>query len=362
MSSALAGKKWLLKMSAIVLIVAAVFLLLSANTTNCAYIDRDGRIAISIPGLSDGNEFNEGIAAIKIERGWGYINKKGAWIIPPQFANARNFSEGLAAVQIGKARFAYIRPDASAAFEVKADAVGDFHEGIAMVANQGLCGYINKQGKFVIPQDYVFDGYHYSSDGAIPVKIKTKNPVEASWVLIDQLNHPIFKTNFFGASEVSDQVAGICVAVKNKETTTESDKSESAKHALSKQGSQVHDLRWGYIDKAGNYVIQPQFLAAEPFSDGMASVAIELSNTHPTHLIYTYTDKTGKQLPFKLKNAGRFSDGLAPVRTQGKEYFGYIDKTGAFKISPRFSRADRFAEGLAFTRRPAFSRWWWEAY
>jgi hypothetical protein len=33
--------------------------------------------------------------------------------------------------------------------------------------------------------------------------------------------------------------------------------------------------KWGYIDKAGKFVIPPQFERAEPFSDGMARVGLD---------------------------------------------------------------------------------------
>ncbi len=32
--------------------------------------------------------------------------------------------------------------------------------------------------------------------------------------------------------------------------------------------------RWGYIDKIGTVVVQPQFDGAEPFSEGLAAVKV----------------------------------------------------------------------------------------
>ena len=46
--------------------------------------------------------FSEGLAAVQEGRKEGYINKKGKWVIEPQFNEAGDFSEGLASVKKGK--------------------------------------------------------------------------------------------------------------------------------------------------------------------------------------------------------------------------------------------------------------------
>ena len=48
--------------------------------------------------------------------------------------------------------------------------------------------------------------------------------------------------------------------------------------------------KWGYIDKTGKIVIQPQFSQAGTFSEGLATVAIE----NGTKKNYVMIDKTGK--------------------------------------------------------------------
>lgn len=345
--------RWFLLLLLGMTAIAACFfvLTLSGAANKCGYIDKTGKTIISISGLSDGGEFNEGLAPAKIERGWGYINKKGEWVIPPQFKNARSFSEGLAAVQLSRKRFAFIGSDAKAALEFEADAAGDFHEGLALVAKNGKCGYINRRGIFVIPQDYIFDGYHYSSDGAIPVKIKTDKPGDPSWILIDQLNHPIFKSKFYGATEAGDKLAAICIALKNEPPPGSDPKIKGQPVTGSVESTETvkaPKLRWGYIDTNGNYALQPQYLNASTFSEGYASVAIANPNNPDSKCAYTYIDQKGNPLQLQLKTAGKFSEGLAAVCKA--DAFGYIDNTGKFVIPAKFSRADRFAEGLAFTK------------
>ena len=68
--------------------------------------------ASSIPGafiippkFERAGQFSEGLAAVQVSEAegwkWGYIDKSGNFVIKPQFDQAEDFSEGLAAVRIG---------------------------------------------------------------------------------------------------------------------------------------------------------------------------------------------------------------------------------------------------------------------
>ncbi|MEG4417823.1 WG repeat-containing protein [Microcoleus sp. LAD1_D5] len=49
--------------------------------------------------LCNARSFNEGLAAVRASKGWGYINQAGQCAIAPHFSAADSFSEGLAAVK-----------------------------------------------------------------------------------------------------------------------------------------------------------------------------------------------------------------------------------------------------------------------
>lgn len=62
--------------------------------------------------------------------------------------------------------------------------------------------------------------------------------------------------------------------------------------------------------------------------------------------LYGYIDSTGKVIISpKYKNAGEFSEGLAPVRENG--YYGYIDETGRYVIPAVYDFAEPFYYGYA---------------
>lgn len=98
----------------------------------------------------------------------------------------------------------------------------------------------------------------------------------------------------------------------------------------------------GYINREGNIVINPQFIQASTFSEGLA--AIRLGEK------WGFIDSNGEIIinpQFDLVKD--FSDGMAPVQVGNK--WGYIDMRGKLVINPQFDEVDRFAEGMAPIRR-----------
>ena len=63
------------------------------------YIDKDGNMVVDYIYI-EGEEFHEGLAAVRNGRGCGYINGKGEVVIDPIFDFAGDFSCGLARIKI----------------------------------------------------------------------------------------------------------------------------------------------------------------------------------------------------------------------------------------------------------------------
>lgn len=110
---------------------------------------------------------------------------------------------------------------------------------------------------------------------------------------------------------------------------------------------------WGYYTREGKIAIQPQFVYAEDFKNGLARVIIAKG----TLRIVGYVDKTGKliigaqyqELDNEAGLNGNFSEGLAVVKAAGK--YGYINKMGVVAIGAQYDRAGAFSEGLAWVKR-----------
>lgn len=133
--------------------------------------------------------------------------------------------------------------------------------------------------------------------------------------------------------------------------------------------------KWGYINPKGEYVINPQFDDAYPFSDGVALIEMDGK--------VGYINEDGSYLlPAQYKEGTVFNDGVAVVVMEGSvptcidkkgnikfsindakvmSYFyngiavyynqdmkcGYIDKEGNIIVTPQFAWGSRFQENLA---------------
>lgn len=115
------------------------------------------------------------------------------------------------------------------------------------------------------------------------------------------------------------------------------------------------DYMDGYINVSNDLVIEYKFYIAGDFSEGMAYYGIY--DGYDTK--YGYINNKGEIIvEAKYLSAGDFSEGLAPVYDEAFEGWGYINNGGEMVISPRFKtivghpisdygKDGLFSEGLA---------------
>jgi hypothetical protein len=153
---------------------------------------------------------------------WGFLNGSGSFVIPPQFDWVSHFSEGLAAVMVGK-KYGFI--DETGAFVIKTryTEAGDFSEGLARVRIGGATVY--------------------------PTGASLVNRKDNNWQYIDKLGNTVFKIR---ADEVGDFSEGLASA------------------RIIKSGR----FLCGYLDKQGRWAIAPQFGRCERFSHGSAKILL----------------------------------------------------------------------------------------
>lgn len=135
----------------------------------------------------------------------------------------------------------------------------------------------------------------------------------------------------------------------------------------------VENGKYGYIDRTGKVVIEPQFRYISGILGGTASamkgdkwyliiskdIIVEVSEQ--TRLVngmalvsvngkYGYIDKKGKMaIEPQFEMANEFSGGAAAVEVN--RMWGYIKKNGEFAIEPQFDNAGGFHEGLASVQK-----------
>jgi len=126
--------------------------------------------------------------------------------------------------------------------------------------------------------------------------------------------------------------------------------------------------RYGYVDRSGEFVIQPKFLQGTGFNEGLARVVVEGpclyigdgacapfnarvipedSDVKERVLCkFAFINKSGTIISNdRFERANVFSEGLAAILKDGK--WGFIDKQGKIIIEPQFDNAGAFSEGLA---------------
>lgn len=123
------------------------------------FIDRTGR-PISKLGFNDARDFSEELAAVQIGAVWGYVDKLGRIAIEPRFESAGSFSQGVAAVKVD-GKWGFINSSGAVVIPPRYDSAAAFSDGRALVYEQvpdkeGIYRFIDKDGAPAFPATYAF--------------------------------------------------------------------------------------------------------------------------------------------------------------------------------------------------------------
>ncbi|MBI5848018.1 MAG: WG repeat-containing protein [Nitrospirae bacterium] len=275
-------------------------------------INKEGRVIIPAE-FDQPLQVSDGLIMASRGTKTAFFDTSGKMVIKPQEQIRVPFSEGMAPASMhdsrGKGGMGYL--DHSLSFVIPGDFsdARAFSEGMAEVGvpdEWGIVkrGFIDKKGKLVIPARY--DKTFPFSGGF--ARVTTKDVMR----IIDRSGHDVTPE---GIDFIGIQAEGmIRVWSARKE---------------------------GYMNTAGKLVIPPQFDQASEFREGMARIYKSGGGGR-----FGYIDKTGKVviLP-RFTSAEAFSDGLALVRENETSLF--IDRTGAVVFRTDFDRVYPFSSGLA---------------
>lgn len=123
------------------------------------FINTKGQLVIPCQYINAFDGFSEGLVPVdkKIEKStyeYVFINTNGEVAISGQFDFAKSFSEGLAGVKKdGKWGFINTKGELIIPYQFD-DFVHSFNEGLAIVKNNDKCGFINTKGELVVPCQY----------------------------------------------------------------------------------------------------------------------------------------------------------------------------------------------------------------
>lgn len=248
---------------------------------------------------------------------WGYIDRDGRVLISPQFADARDFFDGMAAVQAASGNWGYIArskatPAPAGQFAIKASFrdAGDFHDGRAVV--NGGTTVIRTDGSVVGRYEQVL-AY---SDGLAAYREGDR------WGFLDVEGKTAIRPRFDAVLPFSSGFARVWnAAVK----------------------------RWGVIGRLGHLTADYVFETIGPFDGGLAAARLAqngkcgFTNGASTFAIDAIDWCFGKEVP---EGYGVFRDGFAAV-FQDQDLAVFIDKTGRKQIPWLSVWTHGFSEGLA---------------
>lgn len=267
-------------------------------------------------------KFSEnGLAPIYDAKKYHFINTKGeklstdidGYLLIKGFAGLgglQGFSDGLVAVQKSKS-WGYLDSEGGVAIMLKYEKVSSFNNGFAIVEGGEEFFVINKKGeetKIEIEGLVKVKGF---SEGLAPFADDKKN-------------------NGFINTKGQIAIPGQFVSV----------------------GFFAGGLAWvktienkiGFINKDGEWIIEPQFDVAKDFDpvSGLARVKIEGA--------WAYTNKNGEILRVEdTETWGDFYDGLAKGKKGGKT--GYYNAKGEWIIVPELEGGRDFKNGFAAAKR-----------
>lgn len=124
-----------------------------------AYFDSNGKIVLPFQNKYDSyGNFTEGLARVRINEKWGYINKVGQEIIKPQFHFAEEFSNNIAVVRNSDDKHGAIDKTGKLIIDYQFRILTNFENGYARFGDYKTYGLIDKSGKIVVPQEFISIG------------------------------------------------------------------------------------------------------------------------------------------------------------------------------------------------------------
>lgn len=297
--------------------------------------------------------FSKGVAAVMVKNTCGFVGMSGA-LLPNQKLVACEFkgelAEGMLAAHVGK-KWGYLDTHGSWIVKPTFDSAQAFHNGFAIVgvakspSSLDCVSFVDKCGK-VFEKRFLDAKDFEGGCAAVVVFEKCGKDSGPRWGLIDREGNWVIKPRFLAMSPVVDHLRVV------------------------KDG----DLS-GIVDESGRWILKPNLVSIVSEMSHLSLLragdrtylADKVGNivVAPGGIIgpfseglacyspadsgkFGFIDLNGKTIVApQYKNVGDFSEGLAWFQSTDNHKYGYIDRSGKVVITPQFVWAWDFSEGLA---------------
>lgn len=250
------------------------------------FIDHAGRMAIP-PQFAWAEDFWQGLGTVYVCGDYAFIDRSGA-LVPARYPPQRRLEPLKEGQKVGFV-------DDRGRFRIKPtfDEAWPFRQGLAAVRRGEKWGFVDTGGRLIIPLHFEFGGYFREGVATVGLGETT--------VLIDRTGHVLAS----GFKSLSGVVSHARVPA-------------------------MKDEKGGYLDLQGRIAIPLDYDWVTTFSNGLA--AVKKGDK------WGYIDPGGRVvIPFMFDEADQFGSGLAPVRMGDRT--GFINLSGAFAFELPFREA-----------------------
>ena len=256
------------------------------------------------------DNFEEGMAAVKLDGKWGFIKGKGDPVVPVIYEDVADFSDGLAAVMKNE-KWGFVDKTGKEVIPLMYEQVGNFSEGLAPVLIDEKIGFINKKNKLVIPARFD-DVLGFEYDNA-PVMI------DDLWGLIDTTGKLVVQPTFDDISEA--QYFGRAV------------KKDDRYGAISTDGELVIPVKYDdiYSDNNDNFIVELDSKLGIFDCYGRKIVPIKYDWIEPLK---------GDRYAVMIGQRGTGN------RAAAKQKWGFLDKNGKVIVEPKYNKVENFDKEL----------------
>jgi hypothetical protein len=112
------------------------------------YIDKTGTV-VTKARFDFARDFSEGLAPIRIGKLWGFIDKTGSMVITPRFEDAESFHSGLSRIQMN-GLYGYANKSGNVVVSPQYKYAESFSEGFGVLGDEKGYWYINQRGEQAI--------------------------------------------------------------------------------------------------------------------------------------------------------------------------------------------------------------------
>lgn len=233
---------------------------------------------LSYDKYDDVSVFADGFCAVKEEEKWGYVNNEGELVIPLQYEEAGTFGSLRAPVKEEQELY-YIDKTGKKSMiipkEIKAEKIGFFENNIYAVGNAKGYQYCDEEGTVLFGPYQEATTFNYDRAAVkqedrwhfIKRDGQKLNETTYQAVITDEKGISFRNERAFAVGEDEYQMLDTEGNVVSEETFTDAKVFLDNTYAAVRKG-----IRWGFVDKEGNMVIEPQFEEAHSFSHGFAAV------------------------------------------------------------------------------------------